>query len=215
MELKGLKAAFLGDSITEGCGASAPEKVYWRVLAQHTGMSVTGYGVGGTRIARIKQKSEEPHWDLDFNLRARQMDKNFDIIGIFGGTNDYGAGIAPIGSATDTTEYTFYGALNALFSYFLSEYPSAFVFAMTPLHRSGEKTSVGKDGAILSDYAEAIRRAANSFSVPVLDLYAQAGIYPDIAVSRERYATDGLHPNDRGHGKIAAMIEAFLRGSVR
>lgn len=215
MELNGLKAAFLGDSITEGCGASAPDKVYWRVLAERTGLCVTGYGVGGTRIARITQKSEVPHWDLDFNLRARQMEKHFDIIGIFGGTNDYGAGIAPLGNLTDTTEYTFCGALHVLFAYLLSEYPAAFVFAMTPLHRSDENRPIGKEGVVLADYADAIRRAANSFSVPVLDLYAQAGIYPDIAVSRERYAPDGLHPNDRGHGKIADMIEAFLRGSVR
>lgn len=30
MELKGLKANFLGDSITEGVGASSIDKVWWK-----------------------------------------------------------------------------------------------------------------------------------------------------------------------------------------
>ena len=37
MELKGKKINFLGDSITEGVGASAPDKVYWRLIAEREG----------------------------------------------------------------------------------------------------------------------------------------------------------------------------------
>ena len=43
MELKGLKALFLGDSITEGCGASSPDKVYWKVLGDRTGFDPAKY----------------------------------------------------------------------------------------------------------------------------------------------------------------------------
>ncbi len=42
MELKGLKALFLGDSITEGNGASSVEKTYWNVLGKCTGMETVG-----------------------------------------------------------------------------------------------------------------------------------------------------------------------------
>lgn len=42
MELKGLKALFLGDSITEGNGASSIEKTYWNVLGKRTGMETVG-----------------------------------------------------------------------------------------------------------------------------------------------------------------------------
>ena len=51
MELKGKKIAFLGDSITEGCGTSAREHIYWNVIGRRTGAEVFGYGIGGTRIA--------------------------------------------------------------------------------------------------------------------------------------------------------------------
>ena len=34
MELKGKKIAFLGDSITEGCGTSSIDKTFWSVIAQ-------------------------------------------------------------------------------------------------------------------------------------------------------------------------------------
>ena len=52
MELKGKKIAFLGDSITEGYGASSVEQTYWNILGRETGAEVFGYGVGGTTIAK-------------------------------------------------------------------------------------------------------------------------------------------------------------------
>lgn len=132
MELKGLKALFLGDSITEGHGASSPDKVYWKVLGDRTGMETVGYGIGGTRIARQIRKSDNDRWDLDFCARAEKMDKTADIIGVFGGTNDYGHGFAPIGEKQDTDVWSFYGALNHLYTYLMSTYPNAFIFVMTP-----------------------------------------------------------------------------------
>lgn len=116
MELKGLKALFLGDSITEGNGASSVEKTYWNVLGKRTGMETVGYGVGGTRIARQTHPSELAFFDHDFNQRAEQMEKQADIIGVLGGTNDYGHGDAPIGTPEDTEVDTFYGALNHLYT---------------------------------------------------------------------------------------------------
>ena len=55
MQLKGLKANFLGDSITEGVGTSAPEHIYLNVLQRSCAFSlVRNYGISGTRIARQK-----------------------------------------------------------------------------------------------------------------------------------------------------------------
>ena len=74
MELKGKKIAFLGDSITEGCGVSTIENVYWNVLARKTGAEGYGYGIGGTRIAR----RTEPH-NPDFDKNQMTMDVEEDI----------------------------------------------------------------------------------------------------------------------------------------
>ncbi len=215
MELKGLKALFLGDSITSGHGASAPEKVWWYVLGEHTGMQTIGYGIGGTRIARQIRKSDKEIWDRDFCRRATEMDKDADIIGVFGGTNDYGHGFAPIGQPYDNDPYSFYGALNYLYTYLQSTYPNAFIFVMTPTHRRNENCLRG-DGykpemLPLKGYVEIIREVAEKYSLPVLDLYRESGINPLIPQQKEAFMPDGLHPNDAGYAKIADIVENFLR----
>lgn len=52
MELKGKKVVFLGDSITEGVGASCAETRYVDVFASITGTNAVNYGIGGTRFAK-------------------------------------------------------------------------------------------------------------------------------------------------------------------
>lgn len=55
MKTNGKKICFLGDSITEGCGASAPEKNFVSLFAAaHPKTAVHNCGVGGTRIAPQK-----------------------------------------------------------------------------------------------------------------------------------------------------------------
>lgn len=211
MELKGLKALFLGDSITEGYGGSAPDKVWWRVLGERTGMETVGYGVGGTRIVRLHSEINEE--DQDFIARAMRMDRQADIIGVFGGTNDYGHGLA--GTPDDTEFFTFYGALDQLYTYLQTTYPDAFIFVMTPTHRTDE-SSIRGDGIreeplTMQDYVNIVRAVAQRHSLPVLDLWAELGIDPKIPLLKERFMPDGLHPNDAGYARIARMVEHFLR----
>ena len=53
MELTGKKINFLGDSITEGCCATSPEKGYVDVMKRKYRLTeARNYGIGGTRIAR-------------------------------------------------------------------------------------------------------------------------------------------------------------------
>jgi lysophospholipase L1-like esterase len=216
MELKGLKAIFLGDSITDCVGASCRENVYWEVFGRNAGVEVKGYGVGGSRISR---QDPNPHSnersDRDFCLRATEMDKDADIVCVFGGTNDYGHGFAPIGQYGDDTVWTFYGACDVLMRYLRETYPDSFIFFMTPLHRLNEERLTG-DGfryptLPLKGYVQIIREMAEKYSIPVLDLFRDSGINPIIPVIREKYMKDGLHPTDLGHAKIAGMIEEFLK----
>ena len=90
MELKGKKIAFLGDSITEGYGASGVDKTYWSILGQETGAEVFGYGIGGTTIAKRNVPLPEPNPNKYFGSRVDGMIEDADIIVIFGGTNDFG-----------------------------------------------------------------------------------------------------------------------------
>lgn len=217
MELKNKKINFLGDSITEGVGSSDREKTsYIRVFEALSGAVCRNYGIGGTQIAyqtQIPQGKE--HYADTFCRRVEKMDADADIVVIFGGTNDYGHGDAPLGSFSDRTDATFYGALHTLYSSVIEKYPAATVVVLTPLHREGEENPMPylRDfpTASLKGYVEAIREVAEHYALPVLDLYSTSGICPDLPVSKALYTTDGLHPNDLGHARIANRLYNFLK----
>lgn len=209
MIIKGKKVNFLGDSITEGVGVSAPDKKYVEVFARKfEPLLVRNYGISGTRIARQHTPYQWPQADRDFCMRVPEMDEDADIVVVFGGTNDYGHGDAPFGTFEDRTPDTFYGACHTLMTTLIERYPTAEIVFMTPLHRANEK----RDGWqwILSDYVRAIREVAEYYALPVLDLYAMSGIQPQVEVNRQKYAPDGLHPNDAGAERIADRLGAFL-----
>ncbi len=217
MELKNKTALFLGDSITEGALASCPEKRYYNVLKEKYGLKeVVGYGVGGTRIAKQKTPSSSPKFDEYFSVRAEKMRNDADIVVVFGGTNDFGHGDAPLGKMLDRTPDTFYGACHELFAKLIDKYPESTIVVMTPLHRLGEWNLKGEgckeeDVAPLSRYVEVIREVAQYYSLPVCDLFANSGLQPNIPAIRERYFPDGLHPNDKGHERIAERLGEFLK----
>ncbi len=215
MELKKRKILVLGDSITEGCGLSDPdEQAFWRLLAIRDGAEVKGYGIGGTRIARQRIPSVESKYDRYFSSRVPEMDPGADIVIVFGGTNDYGHGDAPLGMMSDRTEDTFFGALHCLYQSLLEKYPNALIVVLTPLHREKEEQLINEIGirnvGTLADYVDIIRRVAAYYSLPVLDLYRYSGIQPNETGLRERYAPDGLHPNEAGHEKIYNLLKSFL-----
>ena len=108
MELKGLKINFLGDSITQGVGASCEQTIYHSVLKKEADLAVTrNYGISGTRFALQKGTTTRPKDDyVDINSfceRFEQMDDDADVVVVFGGTNDYGHGDAGIGNFSDRT----------------------------------------------------------------------------------------------------------------
>ena len=210
MNLNGLKINFLGDSITEGHGCTSVEKQFTSLVAAQTGAVTRCYGIGGTRIARQRKPSDNPRHDLDFPSRVAEMDPDADLIVVFGGTNDFGHGDAPFGEFADRTVDTFCGALHVLYTALLEKYPDKQIMVMTPLHRSSENIP-NMHGKILAEYVDMIRKAAEYYSLPVLDLWAVSGIQPAVPVMKEKYMPDGLHPNDAGHviltNKIAKFIE--------
>jgi len=215
MKLEGLKINFLGDSITEGHGTSGENFTYWKILEREAKLSAArGYGIGGTRYAK-QHKPSDPRWDLDFCRRMEEMDPDADVVVVFGGTNDFGHGDAPLGTMSDRTPDTFYGACHYLYSGIMNRYPTATVVIMTPLHRLNEDNPRG-DGhktenlAVLTEYIRIIKEVAAYYSLPLLDLYSLSGIQPKVEVNRLRYCPDGLHPSDEGHKLLASRLKGFL-----
>lgn len=206
MELKNLKINFLGDSITEGVGASRYENCYLARFAAMTGAVCRNYGISGTRIARRRVPYQNPGFDWDFASRYQIMDADADVIVVFGGTNDYGHGDAPLGEMSDRTPWTFYGALHCLLSGLVTRYPESTIVMMTPLHRESEAV----DTPGLHAYVKAIREVAEYYSLPVLDLWAESGMQPVLPIIKEKYFADHVHPNDNGHAVVANKLKRFL-----
>ena len=215
MELKGKKINFLGDSITEGVGASSPDKCFVSVFAEKTGAICRNYGIGGSRIAKQKVPSENPRHDMYFSSRVEDMDADADIIVVFGGTNDFGHGDAGLGMFSDRTADTYYGGLHELYLKLIERYPESKIVVLTPLHRLNEDNPRGdckdKPYAVLKAYVDMLRNVAEYYSLPMLDLYKVSGIQPKIPVMKETYMPDGLHPNDKGHAIIADKLMKFLK----
>ena len=203
----------MGDSITEGGCASKAENQYVSLIAAQTGAVCRNYGIGGTRIARQKTPTEEK-WDRDFISRVPEMDNDADIVVVFGGTNDFGHGDAPLGTMSDRTPYTFYGALHCLYTALIEKYAGVPIVVLTPLHRITEDIPTGDNKpapvGTLKEYVNIIREVAEYYSLPVLDLFKESGLQPKIPVIQQKYVPDGLHPNDAGNEILAHKIARFL-----
>lgn len=212
MKLQGLKVNFLGDSITE----PAVDTVYHARLAQKYGFAAArNYGISGTRLAeQIGGDPENISFDRNFCLRAAAMDDDADLVIVFGGTNDFGHGNAPIGTMADRTPATFYGACHTLMRMLIEKYPTATIVFMTPLHRLNEDDPYADNrtepGPVLRDYVNIIREVTAYYSLPLIDLWQTSGLQPRVDILRETYMPDGLHPNPAGHARLAERIGAFL-----
>lgn len=213
MKLEGKKVNFLGDSITEGVGASCEEARYTCVFARNTGIAgFENYGISGTRIARQQNIAQDTlYWDTNaFTERFANMTDEADVVVVFGGTNDYGHGDAPFGKDEDRTIDTYCGALHCLMQGLIEKYPTAVICFMTPLHRENDRVCNASNNLPLKAYVDRIKETAEQYSIPVLDLFSVAGVTPDIPAQKEKFCPDGLHPNDEGNKRIAERLQAFL-----
>ena len=102
-----------------------------------------------------------------------------------------------------------------LFRMLIEKYPAAEIVICTPLHRADEDNTMGDGsklvpGKPLIEYVQAIRLAAEYYSLPLLDLYACSGLQPTVPVIAEKYCPDGLHPNKAGYAVLTRRMKSFL-----
>lgn len=202
----GKKAIFLGDSITEGMGT---DRTYHAYLNDAIGFGeLHAYGISGTRIA-----SQPDDGGSSFSVRYTGMADGADLVVVFGGTNDFGHGTAPIGTTEDFGTDTYLGALNVLMAGLIEKYPTASICFLTPLHRDfhdGYGELNPETGLTLEQFSEHLQERARYYGLPVLDLYATSGMQPKLQIVKDTYMPDGLHPNDAGHRLLAQRIAPFL-----
>lgn len=214
MELKGAKILFLGDSITAGAGVTHDTR-FSALIERDYGAACLNYGIGGTCIAR-DEETDEAH--PDFVSRIDGMEENADAVVVFGGTNDFGHGSAPLGTAKDRTPDTFYGALHCLYAGLIKKYPCVPIIVLTPTHRHNEDNPCGdrKPAPVgtLADYVKIIREVAEYYSLPVIDMFAESGLQTRIPEAARMLIPDGLHPSEKGHEILARKIAMYLKNNI-
>lgn len=208
MKLEGLKINFLGDSITEGACATAPENAYHQVIKEKYKLAkANNYGVGGTRLARQNMPStENTIWDYTFEMRADIMDRDVDAVVVFGGTNDYGHGDAKFGNIDDECVDTYCGAVNSLITKLKKDFPKSDIIFMTPIHRLNETEAHAPDNKTLEDYVVAMCEICKKRNIKVIDLFGLNNMDP----ADDTLFEDGLHPNDAGHTVLGEIVAQEL-----
>lgn len=210
-----MKILFLGDSITQGVGASSEKFGYVSRVRDALSAEVINYGVSGTRIGRQTYMCFTPMFNYDFRLRAEIMEKTCDMVFVFGGTNDYGHGQLHLGDVSSSGEGTFVGNLKLLIEYLIEKYGKnklCFIlplrrFCETPVFCKGEGND--EEGASLAEYVDVMRRIIAGYGIDMIDLYENGIPKPEVNTGDE-YTTDGVHPNDNGHALIARRICDYL-----
>ena len=195
----------LGDSLTQGdvkgTGAlGIPWTMYMKnILKLNT---CKNYGISGTLLGGTGGNA--------MVNRYNSMGEA-DIIGVWGGTNDFCTGL-PIGSLNDDTVTTFYGSLNILIKGLYNKYPNSEIFFITPPKINkpelGETFTQNSAGFTLKDYRDAIINACDKHSIPVLDFYSNLGMsaYLDNGENRP----DKLHFSNKAYKRISNKISSFV-----
>ena len=114
---------------------------------------------------------------------------------------------------------TLRGRINVAMSCLRECFPKTRIVLLTPIHRGfatfgaknvqPDEAYANELGLFIDDYVAAIKEAGNVWSAKVVDLNADAGLYPS---SRAHDAffhnveTDRLHPSAAGHERIAEAI---------
>ena len=227
---RGRRAAFIGDSITESVGS---DKAYHEYLSEWLGIEAYNYGVNGAQtdyMLALAKRLEEEHPDVDaVFVFGGTNDFNHGLpMGQFytageDAVNHNGQTVKRLHRALVMDEGTFCGRLNRLLGELKRGFPMAQVIVMTPIHRGFARFSdenvqpdelwANAQGLFIGDYAEAVRQAARVWSAPLIDLYTGCGLLPAFGEYAPFFydaVTDNLHPNARGHERIARTIAAAL-----
>lgn len=194
---QGKKVNFLGTSITNGYLATTSFQNY--VKDDLTLSVIRNYGINSSTVA-LKDVSNPTN---AMATRYTNMDNDADLVVVECGPNDALNNIT-IGTITDGTVTTYYGALNVLFAGLVAKYPTKKLLVLTPI----QATNVTK--AKLKTYVDAVKASAEQFSIPVLDLFGAGQIDPYTTAQKTAFYVDELHPNNAGHRRMADRISAAI-----
>ena len=208
------KTLFIGDSITEFNNTASVNWVNnitnWLSIG-----SFTNGGMSGTGIKRTYSTHANWYNELD------SYSDDYDLILIMGDMNDWSHGTDfnenNIGEFGDNTLDTFYGTMKLYLEKILDKYPKAKIGWITSTPRNQQIGSTSDylhgNSSIFSTANNIIKEMCKNYSIPVLELYNEASLYPWLSDNNEEYFAneDGVHPNNAGHLIISYKILDFIK----
>ena len=225
----GKTAAFFGDSITAGVGASAPENNYVTRLSRKLGLrDFHNAGASGTTLA---EETTSPT-GCSFRHFTDKNCRGADLVTVMLGINDFNVCVKDVhtmGEFLEESDKTVYGALrrwcekvvqlqatpsckNTKF-FFITPVPGGWNRSVDSTARKlYDQSKRNINGWTLRDYCEAMVKTCAHYQIPVLDLNRYGSIYyksADDNTMTDNFK-DGLHPNDAGHALIAEDLYQLL-----
>ena len=220
---------FIGDSITNGVGASSADTKYVKVLADKLGLaSFKNLGKNGTTLCTDTTSKT----GCNFKSLTLANCSGADVVTIMLGTNDFNGAVPDVnvmGTFLEDSTATVYGALNRWCKQIV-EFRSdpackdTKFFFVTPIpglsnltlyssaKRHGDQNKVNAAGWTMREYCEALLKTCEYYKIPVLDLNRYGNMYfkNENEDHITAYLKDNVHPNDAGHGQIAEDLYQFL-----
>lgn len=221
--LHGKKWAVAGDSFSHGDGItetiqSGPYAgnyaVYPYIIATRHNMTISSFFENGRTLA-------EPQDGTSTNAFAhyyQNVPADADYLTIYLGINDSHkasaeTGQIPLGTISDSTTATFYGAWNVIIPWLITNRPNLKIGIIV------------SNGCDTDDYRTASIAIANKYGLPYIDLNGDertpcmlrstnAAIDSTIRNQRTvnwRVSSSNTHPNAAAHAYEATFIEAFLK----
>lgn len=229
-----------GDSFSEGDYTNAPDgsqytfedgpyaglkKVYSRFIAMRNNMKLNLLAKCGATVGLRKDDTQYGNTSFDpltdtpsntnnfFYNQLPKIGQDADYITLWFGIND--SSKCDLGTISDETVQTFYGALNWSMLYLITNFPMAHI-GLIVTNRCN------------STYKQAIREVAQKWAVPYLDMEGDIKV-PAISGTREnqtitvdprvvqlrwnyfRVSDTNGHPNEKAHEYQSTFIENFLK----
>jgi hypothetical protein len=198
---KGKRIAILGDSMSDPAHIGTA-KCYYEYMEELMGIKSTSYAKNGAQTNSFLEEAKQAYED------QQKGGFVYDLILIWGGTNDYREAV-PLGEwytydyvqtnsdgkpitlkhrIPNMTIDTFRGRLNILLQYLKSHFPDTQIVIMTPTHRAfaqfgnnniqPEESFANNLGLFIDDYVKAIKESTNVWAIDLIDLNAKSGLYP-------------------------------------